>query len=113
MKLWLRRLAYLFLFLFWLFVISLPLLAVLLAIQKDIRIGDDPQSHLRIFLVQQQNAEGIGLEWRRRAGDAEQCSQTTLAYLMWEGEGVNSTYCQCFDENGDVVRSEMNACGGP
>lgn len=113
MRLWLRRLAYLFLFLLWLLVISLPLLAVLLATQKEIRIGDGPRSHLRIFLVQEQRSEGVGLEWRRRSGNEKECSETTLAYLMWEGEGVNTTYCQCYNEEGDVIRSETNACGLP
>lgn len=113
MRLWLRRLGYLLLFLLWLLVISLPLLAVLLAIQKEIQIGDDPRSHLRVFLVQEQRSEGIGLEWRRRSDGGGRCSETTLAYLMWEGEGMNTTYCQCYNEAGDVIGSEMTACGVP
>lgn len=109
----LRHLIYLLLFVGWLLVMSLPLLSVVLATQRTIQLGQRSQTHLRLFLVQEQTSEGVGLEWARRQSAAPGCVQTRLIYLMWKGDGDNATYCQCYNQDGAIVRSEVGACTPP
>lgn len=90
-----------------------PVLAVVLATQEQIQIGGDAGSHVRLFLLQDRESEGVGIEWTRRVQEPPRCAQTSLIYLMWEGEGDNATYCQCYDETGATVVSTPGACSTP
>lgn len=87
-----------------------PVMAVVLATQEQIQIGKETNSHVRVFLVQEGERVGVGFEWTRRVREPAQCAQTSLIYLMWEGEGDNATYCQCYDETGAIVVSRPDAC---
>lgn len=112
MSVWLRRVGYFFLFLVWLAVMAFPLVAALLAIQGQIEIGDELSGrHLRLFLVQEADREGVGMEWTQPA--AEQCRQGRIIYLMWEGEGDSASYCRCIDDSGSVISSEPGRCRRP
>jgi hypothetical protein len=95
----LRLLAYLIAILAWLAVMSLPLLAFLIATRGEIQLGAGAQSHLRLFLVQENNAQGLGLEWSRREAATGNCAKTTVRYFLWEGSGADQgvEYCHCFD----------------
>lgn len=97
---WLRRFVYLLLLLLWLGVISLPLFSVLLAARGELQLGDDPRRHLRLFLIQERDTQGIGIEWARPLREEAACYRTRLTYLMWEGRGENVSFCQCLDEPG-------------
>ena len=110
MKARLRRFLYLLFFIVWLLVMSFPVVAVVLAARHEIQLGSDPRSHLRLFLVQERRAEGVGLEWTRRVRKATGCSQTSVVYLMWKGEGKNVIFCQCYDDDGTLVSSAPKAC---
>jgi hypothetical protein len=102
MKKWLRRLIYGFLTLIWLMVMVLPLFAILLAANGEVQIGQTPQRHVRFFTIQEEAAEGVGVEWTRpfqnRATTAN-CTYTNVYYLFWENqtENQNTSYCQCVD----------------
>lgn len=110
---WLRRLLYIFLFLVWLAVMAFPIIAAVLAMQGQIQIGDEADGrHLRLFLVQESDQEGVGIEWTRPAA-AEQCRQGNIVYLMWEGAGDNASYCRCVDETGSVISSGPGRCAPP
>ena len=110
MAVWLRRLVYLLLALLWLLVISLPLIAVILATQGEIQLGSQQSGqYVRLFLIQESEQEGVGLEWSR-AASADACQQGSTVYLMWEGAGENARYCTCFDENGSVISSIPGPC---
>ena len=74
---------------------AFPFVAFTLATNGELRIGNE--SYLRLFLVQETGANGVGFEWRRGLFQPEACLQTSVAYLMWEGESEGVTYCQCFD----------------
>lgn len=104
-----RRLLYALLLLVWLVIMLFPVFAVVLAARQQIQIGDDPQSHLRLFLVQEPDARGVGLEWARPSGTAG-CAQTRLAYLLWRGEGQNARFCSCYDDRGQFVGSHPGTC---
>ncbi|MGH2537443.1 MAG: hypothetical protein ACRDHL_08630 [Candidatus Promineifilaceae bacterium] len=98
MALRLRRIGYLLLALLWLAVMALPVLAALLAVRGELRIGR-PHSGMTLFLVQEADFQGAGVMWTRRSPGGSHCSQTSLRYLLWEGQdpGANTDYCQCFD----------------
>lgn len=105
MKRWSRRIGYLLFILLWLILVSLPVVAFFVATQGQIEIGDS-RSGLRLFLLQDTNNQGLGLQWTRNYNNPEaagqspgQCSRTTLRYFLWEGEasGQNADYCQCYD----------------
>jgi hypothetical protein len=95
MKRWLRRLLYLVVFIVWLVVMALPFVAFTLATNEEMRLGDE--RYLRLFLVQEAEANGVGIEWRRGLFQPADCLRTSVAFLLWEGESEGLGYCQCFD----------------
>ena len=99
MRRWLRRILLLLLFFVWLIFMSFPVVAFVLATQGEFQWGESDGRHLRVFLVQEREANGVGIEWSRLQSRDTHCYQTTLSYLMWEGEGENSSFCQCYDED--------------
>ena len=62
MKVWLRRLLLLLFVLFWLALILMPTVAFILARNGQIQIGRSDGRHWRLFLVQEADMEGLGLE---------------------------------------------------
>lgn len=107
MKRWLRRLAHSLILLVWFLFISLPIVAFALANRGQLQLGG-PQRHVRLFLVQEREVEGVGVEWTRPyqtrnqvANEAPDCSRTSINYLTWRGEGENVVYCQCYAPDGD------------
>jgi len=94
---WLRRSVYLVIILAWLLVMAFPTFAFLLAMRGQLQFGDDNGRHIRIFLLQDQDAEGVGVEQQRLLREPAGCRQTSVRYFMWSGEGENITFCQCFD----------------
>ncbi len=105
-----RRLLYTVLLIIWFGIVLFPALAVILASNQQITLGSDPQRRVRIFLVQEPEARGVGLEWARPAGDAPGCSETRLIYLMWRGDGPGARFCSCFDGAGQFTDSAPGRC---
>jgi hypothetical protein len=83
--------------LLWLAAMALPILAAVLAVRGQIELGSDEGHHLRVFLVQERAAEGVGLVWSRVVATAPNCRQTAVRYLMWRGAGENASFCVCYD----------------
>ncbi len=110
---WPRRTAYLLVFLTWLFCMSLPLLAFSLAAKTQLQVGAEGGSTIRVFLVQEALAEGIGIETSRvDAADHPGCAQIDVRYLLWKGVPENASYCQCVDEEtGYAAPVSAAACG--
>jgi hypothetical protein len=104
MKRWTKRAGYLLVILLWLILVSFPVVAFFLATQGQIQLGDS-NSGLRLFLLQEPDNQGLGLQWSRpynsetAAQPAAECTRTTLRYFLWEGDpgGQNTDYCQCRD----------------
>jgi hypothetical protein len=114
MKRWGRRLAYALVALLWLVVMSFPVLAFLLAARGQVQFGVDPDRHLRLFLVQERNFEGVGVEWVRPYGEQPACTQTAVRYLMWAGEAENVSFCQCVDPlTGADLPAASQTCNAP
>ena len=86
-------------------------MALVLANQQQIEIGSDVSSHIRIFLVQENEAQGVGVEWARPIRKAPSCSTTSVNYLLWEGEAESAAYCQCYDPlTKDLIPDVFSAC---
>lgn len=104
-----RRLIYLVVILVWLIVMCFPISAFILATRGEIKVGEGVQSGLRIFLVQSDDAQGIGFDLSRRLREDPQCSKTSVRYLLWAGgeNDFNIDYCLCYEpgENGSQITS--------
>lgn len=103
--------------LFWLALLLTPSLAFILARNGQVQLGSSQGRHWRLFLVQQADAEGVGLERGRPvtppadAPESASCLQTTISYWMWAGEGQGTSYCQCVDlGTGDLLDIMPPAC---
>ena len=83
-------------------------MAFSLAMRTEISIGNN----IRIFLISEEVGEGIGVEWQRPFSTTNQeCTQTSVNYFMWAGEGENVTYCQCIDvATGETLPSTPTGC---
>ena len=108
---WLRRTVYFVITLVWLFLMSLPVFAFALAARNQLQIGPTEGNHLRIFLVQELDAEGIGFERARSGSFDPGCAQTDVHYIMWKGDPENVTYCQCTDpETSELLSAVQGPC---
>ena len=110
MNRWPRYFGYLVFLLVWLFLISLPACAFVLATRGQIDLGSTESQYLRIFLVQEKDAEGLGVEWTRPASSQTQCLQTSVRYYLWTGQAQNVIFCQCIDPSKNAV---LPAISGP
>lgn len=120
MKVWLRRLLILLFVLFWLAVILTPTLAFVLARNGQIQVGRTEERHWRVFLLQDADTEGLGLERSRPvapppgAPSSVRCLRTTVDYWLWSGVGFAADYCQCTDlVTGDATDYIAPACPLP
>jgi hypothetical protein len=120
MRPWLKRAGYLLILLLWLVIIGFPIAAFLLATQDQIQIGSHDNG-IRLFLLQETNNQGLGLQWTRPYDDSasaaqsqNSCTQTTLRYFLWAGDSQNQNadYCQCFDSQTDQPLP-LGACSLP
>ena len=117
MNVWLRRLLILLFVLFWLVLILTPSLGFILARNGLIQIGPSEGRHWRLFVIQELDAEGVGLERSRPvslpfdAPESAMCLKTTISYWMWSGEGQGTSYCQCVDSAaGNLLDITPPAC---
>ena len=101
----LRRLAYLFVALAFLLVMSLPIFAFVLAARGELMVGDADASYARLFMVNTDREEGIGLQRVTRAGSGDNCLQGSVRYLLWQGQGdeLEADYCTCFDSQAGTL----------
>ena len=108
---WLRRLAYFLFILVWLLLLSIPFFSFALAARNQLQLGSPESNHIRIFLVQEKDAEGIGLETTRPNSSGPGCAETSVRYFMWNGDPENVTYCQCLDlETGHALSATQGPC---
>lgn len=106
-----RRILYLLMILIWLFLISLPLFAFSLAARNQFQWGTPESSHIRLFLIQERDAEGIGLEITRSVTTDPVCLATTVRYVMWAGSADDVAFCQCSDnESGYMLPAVPGTC---
>lgn len=96
---WLKRFGCLLLIILWLIAMIFPTFAFVLAGTGQIELGSEQGSHVRFFMVSEEDANGIGVQVKRPSSGANKCYQNNLVYLLWEGDatGQNSSFCTCYD----------------
>jgi hypothetical protein len=98
----------------WLCVMTVPFLALRLAMRGELawRRGDFAEDRLWLVNAEtglgQGRASGIGYSATRvvsdqRAADGPVCVRTNVYFLLWKGQGDNATFCECYllREGGD------------
>ena len=93
----LRRLAYVVVAIMFLIVMTLPIIAFALAARGELMIGSEQGSYLRLFMVNEDQAEGIGLQHVRQSAGADDCLQGSVRYFLWQGQSqsLDADYCTC------------------
>ena len=113
MVIWLRRLGFLAIILLWLATMSFPLIAFVLATRSEIELGVNSGSHVRIFMVQESDLQGVGLEVSREVRSNPLCLTTNVVFFLWEGASGNQnvSFCQCYDEGSGGIATQ-ESCNG-
>ncbi len=93
--------------LLWLALMTLPFVSIVLAARGELNVGDETGAGFRLFLLQESERQGLGIQWRRNSGTQEDCLKTSVYYALWEGTNIdiNTTFCQCFDPKTGFVLS--------
>lgn len=114
MKRWLRRFGYLAFVIIWLMVMCFPTFAFVLAANGQLELGSSPRNHLRFFMVNEEDADGLGVEWARPLLGNSSCAKTSVTYFFWEGGEANQnvSFCQCVDPLTDApLPVDESSCG--
>ena len=83
----------------------------MVAANGEVRLGSDAGSHIRLFLLQEPDTQGIGIEWAGPSLDDEGCANSHVRYLLWEGTGISADYCRCVDSETGEIRFADMSCG--
>ena len=76
----------------------IPIFACRLITNGVLQIGNENGNFLNVFLLQEPEQEGVGIQWSRSFDDEAICTSTSVRYFMFEGEGENLDYCSCTHE---------------
>ena len=76
----------------------IPIFACRLITNGVLQFGNEHRNFLNIFMLQEPEQEGIGVQWSRAFDDEAICTRTTVRYYMFEGEGENLDFCSCTNE---------------
>ncbi len=102
-----KRLLYALLLVVWILAIAFPFFAFALAGKGELQAGDTNGRYIRTFLLDSDEAEGIGFVIAGMDGD---CQESSLFYLLWEGEAENGRYCQCLNNDGEKLSATEGSC---
>jgi hypothetical protein len=98
----------------WLIAMLFPVVAFFLATQGEIRLGSEEGSHLRLNLIQEEENQGVGLDWTRQVGQDGECTQSKVYYFLWQGTGETVSFCLCHDpETGETLSAARGSCAIP
>ncbi|MFK7804079.1 MAG: hypothetical protein AB8G95_20770 [Anaerolineae bacterium] len=88
----------------------IPLFGCRLVTQGVLQFGDEDGRFLNVFMLQDPDQEGIGMQWTRTFEHDDQavCTRTTVRYYMFVGEGENLNYCEC--SNVSISESLPDMC---
>ncbi len=102
-----KRLLYALLLLVGILAIAFPFFAFALAGKGELQMGDENGRFIHTWLLGSDDTEGIGFLWTGMDGD---CQESTLVYLLWEGEAENGRYCQCVNSDGEKLSATEGSC---
>jgi hypothetical protein len=104
--------------LLWCVILLIPGFFIYMSVNQEIAIqwSDVPEHRFRIWLVSEIRQRGFGIS---TASIAQQdatsaCVQTDLRYLLWQGQGEPSVYCECYARVGtEATWSYVNTTPEP
>ena len=96
-----RRIVITLALLLWIVILSVPLLALLLATRGQLQWQRGNFSGDRIWLLSNNKQAGVAWEARRLTSQAPDraCVTTRVSFLVWRGlaDGLYAEYCDCYD----------------
>ena len=103
---------------FWFLVLLLPMVLFILAINGDITIarsGDIPDKNehplFQASLVMEIDFRGLRLTNTSlaRENEVNLCIQTNVRFVLWEGEGEDAVFCDCYDRDSSESVWELSS----
>ncbi len=90
---------------------TIPFFAFSLAARSQLQLGSAEGTHIRLFLIQEKDAEGVGVERVQPVSADSDCTQNSVTYLMWKGDAEDVAYCLCVDaETGRALPAKQGRC---
>ncbi|GAB1421819.1 hypothetical protein MASR2M15_20100 [Anaerolineales bacterium] len=106
-----------FLLIGWFLLLLLPCFLFSLAARGTLGIGHpglpEPENHplVQVQLISEIDYRGLALtrSYLSSQTDSNLCIETAVSYLLWEGEGDNALYCECYflTDSGDWQYNEF------
>ena len=113
-RIWQRSLLWTLAGAVWIAILSLPALALLLAVRGELSWHPGEHRAYRVWLVMEQEERGLGWEVRREASRSVErvCLQTTVGFLLWRGQAQQngSSFCECYRQRPGSEMEYLKAC---
>ena len=96
-----RRIFIALVLLVWILILSIPLLALMLATRGQLQWQRSEFSGDRVWLLSNSKQAGVAWEARRLTTPAPDraCVTTRVRFIVWRGmaDGLNAEYCDCYE----------------
>jgi hypothetical protein len=114
----LRRFGCLILLVLWFSFVLSPCVLITLAQQGEITFsqGELPGQQFRAWLIMEIDQRGMGISsTSQHEISGEQCVQTNVNFVLWEGEAEPTSYCECFTRDDtastwNLTSSQQGVC---
>ena len=73
----------------------IPIFACRLITAGTLQFGSEDGNFLNLFMLQEPEQEGLGVQWTRSFDEEAVCTSTQVRYFMFTGTGENFDYCAC------------------
>jgi hypothetical protein len=89
-------------------ILCLGLAAFQVAFRGGLSLRTGQLCESRLWLVQNESAQGLGFSRTQRVSDSEQsgelCLRTRVDFWLWSGSsaGLNTSYCDCYEKSGST-----------
>ena len=106
----LKRVGISLLLVLWLILMIVPFVSIVLAARGEIVVGGESEGGFRLFLLQEKEHQGLGLELRRSVESQQDCLKSSVFYLLWRGSSadINVSYCQCIDPESGLIDPSLD-----
>jgi hypothetical protein len=89
----------------WFTLLLSPCFAIVLVSRGEISIptGNAPEQRIRVWLIMEAAQRGLGISNAsiQSVGVNQLCVQTNISFLLWQGRGEPSSYCECYERNSE------------
>lgn len=84
----------------WALLIFTPTIAIAIAFRGEVSIttGPAPEQRFRVWLIMEPRQRGLGISngTSYHGSDGLICVQTNTSFVLWDGAGEPSSYCDCY-----------------